>query len=169
MQAYITALRHLARHYEFQDWLDPLLCDHLVCGLRDKTLQHRLLAEPELTLTKAIQMARAFEVAAAKTQKLRTRSEVHQEQNRVAQAPCQRFSGSSSASCHTPPQCWRCTGIHDAVRCSYAGVVCHFCSNKGHLQTACRKKTAKEECKSGKGADQKYLRSESERRATTTS
>lgn len=71
VQAYITALRHLARHYEFQDWLDPLLCDHLVCGLRDKTLQHRLLAEPELTLTKAIQMARAFEAAAAKTQKLR--------------------------------------------------------------------------------------------------
>lgn len=113
--AYVAALRHLARHCEFQDWLDHLLCYHMVCGLRDETLQRRLLAESKLMLTKAIQMAQAFEEAAAKTQELcRARFEVHQEQNRVARTPCQCSSGRGSASFRTPPQCWKCTGAHDA-------------------------------------------------------
>ncbi|CAN7989906.1 unnamed protein product [Ixodes pacificus] len=86
--AYLDARRHLACHCEFEDWLDRLLCDRLVCGLRDETLQRRLLAEPELTLTKAVQMARAAEEAAIKTEELRrTRSEARQERNRVAHAP----------------------------------------------------------------------------------
>lgn len=163
MPVYLAALRHLARHCEFEDWLDRLLCDRLVCGLRDETLQRRLLAEPELTLTKAVQMARAAEEAAVKTEELRrTRSEARPEQNRVAQAPRKPPSGSASAngrSAHV--QCWRCTGSHDAASCSFASVVCHFCGNKGHLQKACRKKAAKEKKKPGKASERP---SDSERR-----
>lgn len=71
VQDFLAALRQLARYCDFEDWLDRLLCDHLVCGLRDETIQRRLLAEPDLKLTKAILLARAAEEAAAKTEELR--------------------------------------------------------------------------------------------------
>ena len=40
-----------------ENFLDKILCDQLVCGLHDKAIQCRLLAEAGLTLTKALTLA----------------------------------------------------------------------------------------------------------------
>ena len=40
-----------------------MLCDSLVCGITDTTVQKRLLAEKDLTLDKAISLPQSVEVA----------------------------------------------------------------------------------------------------------
>ena len=60
---YVAALRKLAEHCNFGNALDEMLRDRLVCGIANPTVQKRLLAEPELTLTKAVTIAQAVELA----------------------------------------------------------------------------------------------------------
>lgn len=48
-------------HCEFKD-LDDALLDWLVCGVRDLRLQHRLLANPDLSFQSTLDEARAAEL-----------------------------------------------------------------------------------------------------------
>lgn len=149
VQDFLAALRQLARYCDFENWLDRLLCDRLVCGLRDETIQRRLLAEPDLKLTKAILLARAAEEAAAKTEELRRSKANSVVDANQLQNSGKRHGAKGPASPKQP--CWRCTGEHDAQTCSYRSAVCHFCGNEGHLEKACRKKAAKEKQASKSG------------------
>ena len=60
---YIAELRRLSEHCQFADSLDTMLRDRLVCGINDERMQRRLLAEPDLTCKKAVQLAQAIESA----------------------------------------------------------------------------------------------------------
>ena len=62
--AYMADLRKLNEHYNFGDSLPEMLRDRLVCGINNKKIQHRLLAEWELTLKKAEEIALGEELAA---------------------------------------------------------------------------------------------------------
>ena len=50
--------------------LDEMLRDRLVCGIADSRVQCRLLAEPDLTLKTALELAQAHEMAEKGTQQL---------------------------------------------------------------------------------------------------
>ena len=63
MPCFLAELRHLTEHYEFGATLDQMLRDRLVCGVHDIRIQRRLLAEPELTLKRALDLALAIEAA----------------------------------------------------------------------------------------------------------
>ena len=60
---YVAQLRKLSEHCKYGDSLDEMLRDRIVCGCRDKRLQCKLLAEPELTLEKAFTTAQSMELA----------------------------------------------------------------------------------------------------------
>ncbi|KAL5506358.1 hypothetical protein EMCRGX_G007980 [Ephydatia muelleri] len=60
---YVAELRRIAEHCEFKDTLDEMLRDRLVCGIKDTRVRRRLLAEPKLTFTKALEIAQAAELA----------------------------------------------------------------------------------------------------------
>ena len=60
---YLAELRRLALTCEFGNFLDEALCDKLVCGLTNEAIQRRLLAEADLTLTKALALTQAMETA----------------------------------------------------------------------------------------------------------
>lgn len=62
-----AALRKLTFHCDFEEYLEQALRDHLVCGLHSVTIQRWLLAEPELTHTKAMELAQAAEAAELNT------------------------------------------------------------------------------------------------------
>ena len=68
---YDAALRKLATHCQFADYLEEALRDRFVCGLRDGALQRRLLAEKELTLTKAMDLALSMEAAEKNTRSVK--------------------------------------------------------------------------------------------------
>ena len=54
---YMAELRRLSKHCDFGDYLDTALRDQLVCGIYHETVQRKILAESELTLTKVVHIA----------------------------------------------------------------------------------------------------------------
>ncbi len=60
---YVAVLRELAQHCNYGDKLQETLRDRLVCGIEADGIQHRLLAEAELTFEKALKLAQAIETA----------------------------------------------------------------------------------------------------------
>ena len=63
MAKYLAELRQLSIHCSFGDYLEEALCDHLVCGIYSESIQNRLLAEVDLTLKIAVEIAVGMEAA----------------------------------------------------------------------------------------------------------
>ena len=72
ISAFIASLRRLSEHCRYEAMLEDMLRDRLVCGVRDKRIQQRLLAEPaaDLTFQRARELALATETATRNSQDL---------------------------------------------------------------------------------------------------
>ena len=130
---YVSELRKLSEYCEYGETLEDMLCDRLVCGLAERRVQQRLLAEGDLTFDKALKIAQAMELAERDARDLQqagahSRAGVH----RLAQTPV-----ASSQDKSTKP-CYRCGGRHDPSQCRFRDAVCHACGKKGHIKRACR-------------------------------
>ena len=66
----MAELRKLAEHSDFGAVLSDMLRDRLVCGIRQKSTQRRLLCESDLTYDKALETAQAAESADKDAQRL---------------------------------------------------------------------------------------------------
>ena len=64
---YLAELRKLAEYCDFKDHREEALRDRLVCGIQSKAIQKRLLAEADLTLQKAYEVAQGIEAAECET------------------------------------------------------------------------------------------------------
>ncbi len=60
----------MAQNCNYKDTLDDMLRDRLVCGINQEATQRRLLAEPKLTLTKALELAQGMETAGRNVQEI---------------------------------------------------------------------------------------------------
>ena len=125
---FVSELRRLSEHCKFEGTLDDMLRDRLVCGIRDVRTQRRLLAESDLKLKKAFELAQAAEVAEKDSKDLQkpTAGAVHT----VSKRP----------SIPVLDNCSRCGGKHAAATCRFKDAECHFCHKKGHLAKVCRSK-----------------------------
>ena len=61
--AFVAELRRFAIDCDFGSFLDYTLQDRLVCGLRSEQTQRKLLSEKDLTLARALDIAKAMEAA----------------------------------------------------------------------------------------------------------
>ena len=66
-----AALRKLATNSKFGDYLEDALRDRFICGLSNETIRQRLLSEPDLTLTKAMELAQGMEAAERNSKSLK--------------------------------------------------------------------------------------------------
>ena len=121
---YLAELRCLSAHCSFGDHLEETLRDRLVCGLRSESIQKRLLAEAELTLTRAIEIVLGME-ATEKTTKSLKEGETSIQQVSISQiprAPCSRCGKTS----------------HDPRDCLFQNAQCYKCGKFGHIASVCR-------------------------------
>ena len=93
---YIAELRRLSTHCEFGDYLDPALRDRLVCGLHNESVQRRLLAEADLTLKRARDIAQEMEAAERNAKSLKgtpdaTRSATNAKRKATSPLPAERI------------------------------------------------------------------------------
>ena len=121
---YIAELRKLSEHCNFREFLDQALRDRLVCGLTSEATQKRLLAEKDLTLAKAQEIAVGMEAAAKQTNELQVSSK-GLELNIVTvdnSKPCFRYAKKG----HTPENCY------------FKRQKCRNCGKQGHTYKVCR-------------------------------
>ena len=54
---------YLSEHYDFQNTLEEMLRDRLVCGINNEQIQRMLLAESSFDFKKAMKLAISMEIA----------------------------------------------------------------------------------------------------------
>ena len=144
--AYVAELRKLTEHCNFGETLPEMLRDRLVCGINNKKIQRRLLAERELTLKKAEKIALGEELATKHVVDIQsdtTPSSVNQVDAR---------DKNGVKDCRPDSECYRCGEKHEASACRFKDAQCFKCGRRGHLAKVCRgeKKSTR---KTGKGTD----------------
>ena len=72
-----TVLRKMADSCEFQDLKDSLIRDGIVFGIADNNVRERLLRVPDLTLNKALEIARAAEATQSQLKQMQNLHEVN--------------------------------------------------------------------------------------------
>ena len=70
LSTYMAELRKLAKDCDYGESLLEMLSDRLVCGVKDRRIQKKLLAEHELTFKKAFETAQAMEAAEKNAEEL---------------------------------------------------------------------------------------------------
>ena len=123
---YLAQLRKLTEHCEFRDNLEEALRDRLVCGMLSVPIQKRLLAEKELTLQKAMEIAQTMEAATKQS------SELHTPSGPVSASQDIQFTTDGKA-------CYRCGNKgHPQEKCHFKTQKCNSCGKKGHIAKVCR-------------------------------
>ena len=108
VSSYVAELRALADHCNFGGTLDAMICDRLVCGINEDSIQKRLLMEGDkLTLAKTMSIAQSYETAEKDATELLP----------AVPQPVQRVQ---------PPA----AQVHNKK--------CYRCARPGHFPSACR-------------------------------
>ena len=149
VREYVSALQKLTEHCDFQDHLEDTLRDRLVCGLRDVTLQKRLLTKEDLTFARAVEMAETAERAEKDAAELQvaTTPEVHRLPVREPTKDDRRESGTGRMRQHQSPQCFRCGRTHQPETCWFRDQQCRSCKKVGHAERVCRSRKRLQEVK----------------------
>lgn len=112
----------MTEHCDFRDNLDEALRDRLVCGIVSVPIQKRLLAEKELDLKKAMEIAQVMEAATKQFSELRASVPANQEIQFTTTENCYRFGGKG----------------HSQEKCYFKTQKCKNCGKKGHIAKVCR-------------------------------
>ena len=121
---FVAELRRLSSNCDFGNYLEEALRDRFVCGLRSKVTQKQLLTETDLTLARAVDIAKSME---AKTQKLSTNKKVDStEVNKVTR------NSTPAISCY-------CCGKpgHTSSTCHFKEAIYRKCGKIGHIARVC--------------------------------
>ena len=131
MADFVAQLRQLSEHCQFGDTLSDMLRDRIVCGINDQRIQWRLLAESDLTLTKAMALSLAMESADKDADTLKAGATGVANAQPVLQMPA-TSAGRGRIHKRNPPKadlssnvtCHRCHGKHLATVCRFKEVQC---------------------------------------------
>ena len=124
---FLAEVRHLSEHCEFRITLDEMLCDRLLCGVRDIRIQRRLLAEPKLTLKRALDLALAIEAADKDV------SEIRKADGQGGDASVNK--GDVKVNKGSEVKCPRCGGNPNS--CNFKDAKCYCCGKVDHLARLC--------------------------------
>ena len=126
---FVAELRRLSEHCRFDDTLDAMLRDRVVCGVRDVRVQRTLLAKPDLTFKVAFQNAKDLQAPAGS-------ETVHA----VTTNRSSSHLSTNKASPTRTGECYRCGGKQGASTCRFREAECFVCGEKGHLARMCARR-----------------------------
>ena len=133
---YVAELQRLATDCAFNAHLNEALRDKFMCGLRSEATQRRLLAEKELSFTKAVEIAQGMEAAARDTQLFKSNDGPI---NKLSQPNEPDTVAKVEQLVNPTKPCYRCgKGNHKAAQCKFKEATCHKCQKKGHIASVCR-------------------------------
>ena len=155
MEAFVTALHHLAQHCEYGALKSEMIRDRLVVGLLDARLSEKLQLKDSLTLDTAVKEARQTEavkgqqatIRPAETQPaavaaVRAGGKTHRKTNGAkTQSNGPRRDRDATSSSPDPNSCtcnWCGNQPHDRSRCPARNATCLNCSKRGPFSRVCK-------------------------------
>ncbi|CAJ1081269.1 unnamed protein product [Xyrichtys novacula] len=160
VDVFITALHALAETCEYGDLHDKLLRDRIVVGIKDASLSERMQLDRDLTLAKAITMARQSEEIKRQQTDLRDRSASKADMDAMhfKRGKQNKFKNKDQAQGqyktwkHDKPvqnraenkACGKCgkSLSHPATQCPAKSAECRNCGKRGHFGKVCRSSKA---------------------------
>ena len=144
---FITDLHCLARYCNYGNLHEEMIRDRIVVGIRDNKLSQKMQLEPDLTLKKAIDLARQCEsvkkqqptVRGQDTEQMAVEAIRKRHGRQQSKNP---ISPSTNPALNHIHSCTRCgqSPKHDKRSCPAKDSVCHRCHKKGHFKAVCRSK-----------------------------
>ncbi|KAL5494299.1 hypothetical protein EMCRGX_G015600 [Ephydatia muelleri] len=133
---YIAVLHNLAENCDYGMLKSELIRDRIVVGIRDSALSQRLQLDPDLTLEKAMRVARQREAVQEQQEILREAADSKELDSTVIKHKQQLQTGQSHLS-----RCLCCgRDHHQNGRCPARAAVCFKCQKKGHFARRCPSK-----------------------------
>ncbi|KFD51280.1 hypothetical protein M513_07880, partial [Trichuris suis] len=121
--------------------------DQLVGGLRDESIQGRLLAETSLTYDEPVKRAQAGGAAATQVKELQAQKRSidipttnRLRQTNSAKKILPRVSLRLEEHLRYPCHPFSCAGSHSRKECKFRNAECNFYHKKGHIAKVCRSK-----------------------------
>lgn len=148
---YITELKLLARHCRYTDQ-DDMIRDRIVFGCKSVKVREELIKQgSELTLQKAIDIARTQEISQAQLKSMAGAEQVNnirrQEDKKrntkerlpgKMKTPEAKQSKSTRSSANTRKPCSRCGNRHEYNKCPAYGKECLKCKKPNHFAKMCQ-------------------------------
>ena len=158
IDVYIRELQYRVELCDYENMQDSILCDKLVCGVRDDKLRDKLLQTPNLKLEQCLEMCRLSEHDSRElsggADGTSGVAEVHAVSRREGDvAPPTRPPRTQRPASTTNdwgrrqrpnryevtrPTCGRCGYLHARDRCPATGKQCITCGRTGHFAKVCR-------------------------------
>ena len=118
---YVAELRVIRKHCNFQDSLDAMIHDRLICGINSIRIQRTLLQEPDLDYNKAFQIAQAMELATHNVSDLPGSKPQH-----MTQTPVHNLHRKKE-QLHTQRR-WNVTDVVEiTTKCRFSEAECRLC------------------------------------------
>ena len=151
---FIVDLYRLAQYCNYGTLHDELIRDRIVVGLRSPALSEKLQRDADLTLEKAMQIAREYEAIKKQQTLIRNdfqddksehKPELHYvERRRPFKPKGKPRNATSPTQQQKSKKCTRCgrTPAHGKEQCPAREELCHKCGKKGHFMVMCRTRGA---------------------------
>ena len=138
---YVTVLKNMAENCEFAELKESLVRDRIVYGVSDSNVKERLLRVPDLSLKKALEVARAAEVTQSQLKQMDNLHNVHsisKKKTRTGKSQERK----STAAAEVLIDCKFCGRKHvkDKSKCPAYGQTCRKCGDKNHFAVKCKTK-----------------------------
>lgn len=138
IDAYVSALRVLAKTCNYGQLTDSLIRDRIILGIRDNAARKRLLQTQKLTLKHTVDIVRSFEVAAQQLKEISPQEEIRQ----VRRKPTgiERKVESNLGERGGYLRCKFCNRQHapERSKCIAWGRTCNTCGQKNHFAACCK-------------------------------
>ena len=139
---FVTQLRKLSQDCDLGTLRNSLIKDIVIIGTNDKSLQERLLREPDIDLDKAINHGQAAELTKKQARVLQTDSNL-----RSAAAIVRKNNYSQSNNKPKKElinQCKFCSYTYERRNCPAYNKLCNKCKKRGHFSSCCPSKNLHE-------------------------
>ncbi|KAL1474554.1 hypothetical protein MTO96_037882 [Rhipicephalus appendiculatus] len=140
---FVAELQRLAKVCNFGNFLDRMLRDRIVYGIRDDEARRLMLTQRKLTVQEAEEFAMSSETADRNVRSMKD-AEGENDAGNVHLVQSRRSSGQKRGSGYDTGaprhSCCRCGSNHSEHECQHVGKVCRNCGTRGHLARMCQRR-----------------------------